>query len=341
MSYPVDRPEASDSSAWVESPLQLLSVIEARSVGVLPDHVGIRMRRGVPGLEQTRDVLHPYLPLTAAETAAAPCPPSGTAGTWAIGDAFSGRVQRALLKAPANRIVIVDDGLATWRLLRLLSARRALPLVRARARPGLSRIALGLYTAHVLRRAIHRGRLTVFTMLPVPDEMAEAVQGAGIRLVGHDFATLRGLPARAVPGQRRIVLGTALVNDGLIDRGAYLSWLADHYRTGPIAYHPHRREDREVLSHLEGQPNVKVVRPGVPVEVSLRGLGPGHTVITAPSTVLASLPHLVNGAEVRALKVPEHWWTRRAGPGLRADLLASVQAVPRSAAGGDKEGAGV
>src|SRR5690606_9489596 len=102
----------------------------------------------------------------------------------AVGDAFSGRVQLRWLTSVPGRVVVVDDGMATLRLLELLAAGPYRPLLRARARPGGLRAALGLAAAIRLRA----GGVTVFTALPVPPDLAAAVREAGVDLVRHEFA---------------------------------------------------------------------------------------------------------------------------------------------------------
>ncbi|MFD3684647.1 hypothetical protein ACFWTE_07490 [Nocardiopsis sp. NPDC058631] len=326
MSTQIRTNGAEHGSAWVESPLQLLSVTEARSAGLLFDDGQILLRPGVRGLAETAAELRRLFPHGTAPTSPARVPeaPANAAGVWAVGDAFSGRVQRALLSAPRCRIVIVDDGLATWHLIRLLSSAGPRPLLRARVCADPVRAALGTAAALRLRRDARQGRLTVFTMLPVSAALRARAEAAGVHVVRHGFGMLRSLPGQGTPSEHRIVLGTALVADGLVHRATYLSWLAAQSVSGPLAYYPHRREDPEVLTFLDCHPRIRVVEPGIPVELSLRGLGPEHTVLAPPSTALVSLRTLVRGASVRAVGVPEHWWTRRARPGLRADLSASA-----------------
>lgn len=318
---------ASTGTAWVESPLQLLSVAEAHASGQLFEDGQILLRPGARGLAETAAELRRLFPANTALTspARAPEPPATADGVWAIGDVFSGQVQRALLAAPRCRIVVVDDGLATWHLIRLLSSVVPRPLLRARARKSPLRAVLGAAVALRLRQAARWGRLSVFTMLPMDPALAARAEAMGVRIVRHGFGMLRSLPDQAVPSERRIVLGTALVADGLVHRSNYLTWLDGQSLTGPLAYYPHRREDSEVLSFLDRHPRIRVIRPAIPVELSLRGLGPEHTVMAPPSTALVSLRTLAKGADIQAVSLPEHWWTKRARPTLRADLSASVE----------------
>ncbi|MCD0451163.1 hypothetical protein LO762_18445 [Actinocorallia sp. API 0066] len=307
--------------AWVESPLQLLSVLEARYAGVLGP-AAVRVRDGSAALaataaEATRLGLPPGVELVAARRAAV-----GRTG-WALGDAFSGQAQTALLRSPApRRLLLVDDGLATLHLLGLLCGPWRQPLVRARAQAGLPRRALGAVAGARLRALAADGRVTVFTGLPVPSAVMARAHRVGISVVRHDFPWLRSLPADPPPDERLVVLGTSLVANGLIDREAYVRWLRARASEEPFVYHPHRRESADVLDLLRADPRVRVRESGLPVELSLRGLTSWHRVVSLPSTALSSLRVLLggDGPVIEGVTVPSGWWTDRADASLRTHL---------------------
>ncbi|TDQ55559.1 hypothetical protein [Actinorugispora endophytica] len=317
------------AAAWVETPLQLLSVLEAHHTGGFARHTRVLPRSGSGALDAT----------VAAVTAAGlpdgvDVLPSGTTptlyrentDTWFVGDAFSGQVQRALLRGGVREYVVVDDGLATVHLLRLLTRRVAVPLERARVRSTPARLALGLATAVRLRAAARAGRLTVFTVLPLPDGLRRDAAAVGIRVVEHDFAWLRALPGAAAPAENRVVLGSAMVRDGLLHAGPYLDWVLGHASDEPVVYYPHRREDARTLEPLNADPRIRVASHGLPAELGLRGLRDRHRVVSLPSTAVTSLRVLLgrHGVAVEAAEVPESWWTGQAAPGLRAHLSIFV-----------------
>ncbi|GII77263.1 hypothetical protein Sru01_22450 [Sphaerisporangium rufum] len=314
--------EQGSAVAWVESPLQLLCAVEARHAGLLGPGVRVLARAGLPALNTTGAELA-ALGLPAGltiETAGALRPPRRA--TWVLGDAFSGRAQLAALVAAPARTVVVDDGLATVRLLELLTSRPGTPLVRARAVPSRPRRMLGAAAGLRLRAAARAGRLTFFTALPVPAPLAAAVRATGAELVRHDFPWLRGRPAAGHPrpAESTVVLGTSLVRDGLIHRDRYLSWL---FALGvPLAYYPHRREDPRDLEKVRAHPGVTVYDGRAPVEMTLRGLGPGQRVLSLPSTAVTSLRVLLagRGVPVQAVEVPDDWWTASAPGSLRSHL---------------------
>ncbi|WP_203947334.1 hypothetical protein, partial [Planotetraspora thailandica] len=306
--------EHGSAIAWVESPLQLLCVIEAHHAGLLGAVTRVVPRAGLPALRLTRRALS-SLDLPAGLTFEEPAGRMPKPGrTWAVGDAFSGRVQFALVTANPGRTVLVDDGLATIHLLELLSQRR--PLLRARVKAGIGRAVLGATAGFRLRG----NRLTVFTALPVPDDLAHAVRNTGTRLVRHDFAWLRSQPCEQPPSERTVVLGTSLVRNGLIHRDYYLDWLQSIGE--PLGYYPHRREDPRDLERIAGIPGVNVHEAGVPVEITLRDLQPHQQVLSLPSTAVTSLRVLLSarGVSVETVKVPDDWWTDAAPPDLRTHL---------------------
>ncbi|GAA3137076.1 hypothetical protein GCM10010466_29880 [Planomonospora alba] len=307
----------------------MLCAVEAHHAGLLGPRTRVVPRAGLRPLAVTlRELRRLGLPdgLELAEPEP-DMPRPGRDPVWVMGDAFSGKVQLAWLTAFPRRVVVVDDGLATIRLLELLTGRPGAPLLRARAtgRPLRSalRTALGAAASLRLRAAARSGGLSVFTAMPVPAELAAAVRRTGAELVGHDFAWLRAQPLRGPrPAERTVVLGTSLVRNGLIDREHYLSWLAGLGSAGPIAYFPHRREDPDDLARVRRQPGITVYEGGGPAEMTLRGLAAEQRVISLPSTAVTSLRVLLaaRGVPVETVDVPDEWWTARAAPSLRSHL---------------------
>ncbi|MGW6505503.1 hypothetical protein [Nonomuraea angiospora] len=305
------------ASAWVESPLQMLCAVEAHHAGVLGPETVVVPRAGLRPLKATRRELR-SLGLPDGLELAEPLERMPRR-VQAVGDAFSGRVQLRWLTSRPGRIVIVDDGLATLRLLELLAAGPYRPLLRARAQPTKLRSALGLAAALRLRLS----DVSVFTALPVDEALAEGVRRAGINLVRHQFAWLRAQPPSAEgPAERTVVLGTSLVRNGLVHRDHYLRWLTELAAQEPLAYYPHRREDPVDVALIRERPGITVHDVGAPAELTLRGLDASQRVLSLPSTAITSLRVLLSprGVAVEPVHVPEDWWTSRAAPALRSHL---------------------
>ncbi|MEU8356501.1 hypothetical protein AB0C27_10880 [Nonomuraea sp. NPDC048882] len=305
------------ASAWVESPLQMLCAVEAHHAGLLGPATAVVPRAGLRPLKATRRELR-ALGLPDGLELAEPRERMPRR-VQAVGDAFSGRVQLRWLASGPGRIVIVDDGLATLRLLELLAAGPHRPLLRARARSTNVRALLGLAAAVRLRLS----EVAVFTALPVDERLEAAVRRAGVDLVRHDFAWLRAQPPSAEgPAERTVVLGTSLVRNGLVHRDHYLRWLTDLATREPLAYYPHRREDPVDVALIRERPGITVHDAGAPAELTLRGLDPGQRVLSLPSTAITSLRVLLSprGVAVEPVDVPDDWWTSRAAPALRSHL---------------------
>ncbi|WP_246266637.1 hypothetical protein [Nonomuraea typhae] len=301
----------------MESPLQMLCAVEAHHAGLLGERTVIVPRARQRALVATRRELA-GLDLPDGLELARPSEKMPRP-VQVVGDAFSGRVQLRWLTSRPGHIVIVDDGLATLRLLELLAAGPYRPLLRARHKAGTLRKVLGAATALRLAGA----KASVFTALPVKDELATAVRGRGFELVSHEFDWLRAQPLRSpIPAERTVVLGTSLVRNGLVHRERYLRWLTELAASEPVAYFPHRREDPVDVAEIRERPGITVHDAGVPAELTLRGLDSGHRVLSLPSTAITSLRVLLGtrGVAVEPVEVPDDWWTSRAEPALRSHL---------------------
>ncbi|MEO3867793.1 hypothetical protein ABGB18_03075 [Nonomuraea sp. B12E4] len=305
------------ASAWVESPLQMLCAVEAHHAGLLGPTTAVVPRAGLRPLKATRRELG-ALGLPDGLVLAEPRERMPRR-VQAVGDAFSGKVQLRWLVSNPGRIIVVDDGLATIRLLELLAGGPYKPLLRARATPTKLRSALGLAAALRLRLS----KVSIFTALAVDDKLAEAVRQAGVNLVRHDFSWLRAQPPSTEgPAERTVVLGTSLVRNGLVHREHYLRWLTELAAREPLAYYPHRREDPVDVALIRERPGITVHDAGAPAELTLRGLDPGQRVLSLPSTAITSLRVLLSprGVAVEPVDVPDDWWTSRAAPALRSHL---------------------
>lgn len=327
----VQRPRSGTAEVWVESPLQMLSAIEAHGAGLLGRRTTIHPRGGTAGMDTTLRTLMNQAPLGVGfgETGLR-VPPARRRGVnrWVTGDAFSGRIQRELMgPVRADEVVIIDDGLATLKLLATLTSDRPVPLVRPRTARSATRTALGLAAWHRLRSLARRGRLMALTALPVTADVEEAFRDLGGHLEHHRFEWLATQPVAEQFAEPTIVVGSALAADGLIDPRPYLHWVTGQTQDGPVGYFPHRREEPAFLERLAEHPLVTVHPHTIPVEMRLRGLRQGQSVRALPSTVLPSLRLLLGPNRVRIIgqPVPGTWWTPVASEALRAHLSSSLE----------------
>nr|WP_284288361.1 DUF6716 putative glycosyltransferase [Angustibacter aerolatus] len=201
------------TSAWVESPLRLLSVLEAHHAGRLGERTDVVPRGDVATLGPTVRHLRQARPAERAAGAR-----RGHHRPAARGRAL-GRRRRVLRTGAARAwrstgrasLVVVDDGRATLHLLDLLVAPAGTPLLRARARVNAARRLLGSVAAARLRRAAQDGRLTVVTAYDVDVALRLQARGHGRAPAP---APLRVAARAAAPGRARAAHGGARQRDG-------------------------------------------------------------------------------------------------------------------------------
>jgi hypothetical protein len=298
------------AAAWVESPLQLLGVLEHAALSAADDPIAIVPRGGDAQLERTAALLDALLQADEHQRSAAGAAvsirldrrimPRGMfrADTpWIIGDAYSGLVQQRLDAVAPSHLTIVDDGAITRRLARQLHDGE--PLLRPIG-PRLFRSArerLASRTTALLRRLAAEGRLRVTTYLDDDDPAPGRLRAIGAEVVTHRFDRVRalGMRAAAVPPETRVVLGSAGVADGLASPATALERLATLAAQGPIAYFPHRREPRWFLRVAGRQRNVRVMPAVLPIELVLAGTPRPLAIVSPPSTAAETLPIVLRG----------------------------------------------
>jgi len=334
------RPRHETIDALVESPLQLLSAIEAHAAGLGGTPTRVQVRSDVPALARTLDALAAAgLPedlvtsLRAPRAALSPfCAPDRM-----VGDAFSGLFQASLLTRRTRSLVVVDDGLATLHLARLLVDGGTLLRAGVAASPRRVRLA-GLAARRLARLAAH-DRLTLFTALPVADALAADLAVRGVRLERNRFAWLRGRTVAEPPAEPTVVVGSALAANGLVAPEPYLAWVIGHAARGPLRYIPHRRSDPDVLRALAETPGITVDESVVPIELRLAGMRAGQQVLSLPSTAAVLLASILTprGVSVEAFAVPDDWWADQVSGARRAYLQSAVPLVAAARAEAERE----
>lgn len=325
----VPRPRFGTAHVWVESPLQLLSAVETHAAGLLGTDIRIVPRLGMP-LEATTQALLNHAPggVRFEPAARRPPLPKSPADRFVTGDAYSGKVQRALMAGvKAKEIVIIDDGMATLALIKQLISEDPLPLVRARTRNSAARLAMGLACWHRLRQLGREGRLLIVSALQVDAVSRQRMAELGIKFAQHKFEWLATQPVAERFTEPTLLIGSAMVADQLIHEEPYLQWVRDIADEGPVAYFPHRRETPELLEKIAQHGQVVLKEHTVPIEMRLRVLRPGQEIRALPSTVIPSL-RLLLGPDARYLypqAVHENWWTAGTPRELREHLSSSLK----------------
>jgi hypothetical protein len=266
---------AGTASAWVESPLQLLCVVEwafARSVAVriVPRSGAVQLQPTIARLRQIG------LPDGVVIESARALPAFGS-DHWIIGDAFSGMARSALALRMPQRLTIVDDGRATLQLPPVLAGSAAL----SRSTDAAPARAMAELASSRLRHLDATGALEIFSYyaLDLPARTRN----------GFHWLRSRGLASTA---PARIFLGSASVVDGLMDERAYLALVAG---SAPASYFPHRREALSTLQKVAALPGIEVDDRALPIELVLAGAREAH-IVSMPSSAVETLRIILLGS---------------------------------------------
>ncbi|MFE5740911.1 hypothetical protein [Streptomyces celluloflavus] len=323
----------SGTLAFVESPVQLLNVLEwahaeqaaALTVVVLSPHDPMTRGQLRRMAELARDEGHTVRWEEARAGASAPLRTIGgltpllrRAHRVVIGDPFSRYVQLLLTLTRARELVVVDDGTATMEFVGQLA--RGERLVRwhrhGRGR-GVREVAFAPFSATARRRLTPEpdgGRRTV-SVFSVFGSLPEAPPG--VRVTANEFAWTRGRfgPPRLTRGTD--IVGTSLVETGVVDADRYLDAVrALAHAHGATRYFAHRRERTDKLHRLATETGLEVVRPDLPLELIARRGPIGRLVLSFPSTVVHTLPLALTGTgvTVAVCDVDPAWLTSKASP---------------------------
>ena len=314
-----------DSLALVESPTQLLNALEwahaagqgrARIVVLAPsDEHSLRQIAGVvaraSSLEVEIDVAHVRRRnLSGVRALVRVALAVRGAQRVVVGDPFSGMIQSLLPLSRVRELVVVDDGTATWEFADCIAAGR--PLERWRvAGTGPSR---GRRAARATRatRATQRFSpstkcsLTVFSCLP------SGAVPPGASLVTNDYAWTRGTWAASIDDTRTDIIGTSLVDTGVVDRESYVGAVANlASQLGALRYYAHRRESADVLAEIRSLRDVEVIHSQLPIELALTSGPVARRLVTFPSTAAYTLPIVLAGSGVRieVRRIEPSWFT--------------------------------
>ncbi|MFP3988359.1 hypothetical protein U9R90_12770 [Streptomyces sp. E11-3] len=244
-----------------------------------------------------------------------------------IGDPFSRYVQLLLTLTTARDLVVVDDGTATMEFIaQLASGERLVRWHRRGGRPGARDMVFAPFSASARRRLTPSGErnVEVFSSMPVEPP-------AGIEVTENDFSWTRARfePPRIAKGADMV--GTSLVETGVVDRDRYLEAVKRLARThGATRYFAHRREHPEKLHQLSTETGLEIVRPDLPLELVARRGPIGRTILSFPSTVVHTLPLALagTGVEVAVCDIDPAWLTDHASPRAQG-FLSGVTGTAR------------
>ncbi|MCH6162207.1 hypothetical protein [Streptomyces marispadix] len=174
-------------------------------------------------------------------------------------------------------------------------------------------------------------RVEIFSSMPV-DASDTRLREMGVAVTANDFAWTRSRfgPPRLTRGTD--LVGTSLVETGVVDLERYLEGVAALARThGATRYFAHRRESSEKLHRVKSATGLEIVRPDLPLELVARRGPIGRTVVSFPSTVVHTLPLALAGTpvSVAVCEVDRTWFTPAASPRAEGFLTGVTDSARR------------
>ncbi len=329
--------------ALVESPAQLLNVIEwafqhgadqqTRLAVLPPRDVTTRLQ-----LEAMVDLAHEaglaatwYEPRKSAASLVAVAwelfPKLTKAERLVVGDPFSRFVQAVLPLADVAEVVVVDDGTATISFIEQLA--RGDRLSRWHLAERGRDVVIDLLSEHArdfFTPSERDGRsIEVFTAMPVRVP-------SGMRQTTNTFAWSRDRFGPPVVTDTADVIGTSLVETGVVDADRYLAGvIAVTERFGAGRYFAHRRESDAKLATIAARTGLTILRPDVPLEIVVRRGPVSALMISYPSTVMHTLPLVLVDipVELAVADVPTGWLAPGA-PLAAGDFLEHVTTTAKN-----------
>jgi hypothetical protein len=114
---------------------------------------------------------------------------------------------------------------------------------------------------------------------------------------GYSWTRRRYGPPQVLPGVD--LVGTSLAETGLVSVNRYIAEVATlAHEYGIDRYLAHRREDAAKLARIAEVAGVEIVSPTLPLELALRSGPVARTVVSFPSTVVHTLPTVLEGTGV-------------------------------------------
>jgi hypothetical protein len=322
--------------ALVESATQLLNVAEWAfasgeaadlRIDVLAprDQETVRQIRRVGELIRELDVEVRLLPVRSrsAEAGLATARVArdvATASQLVLGDPFSRFVQTLLPMSPADHVVLVDDGTATWEFVRCIDEGR--PMVRWQV-PLDGAEQRATRATRLLSPGMRR-RITVFSCLG-------GAHPVGATALANNYAWARSWRRPEIVENEVDVLGVSLVDTGVIQREDYLRAVRRlATRHGRLRYIAHRRESTGLVGEIAAMPGVRVSRNDLPVELALRQGPVARHIVAFPSTAAHTLPVVLSdlGLRIEVRPVDPAWFRPETTPHARAFVERIAHEAP-------------
>jgi hypothetical protein len=310
-----------DALALVESPVQLLHVLEWRHQH---EAIGVRVAILAPRASIDRNQLSAVKAVAEASgvhvtwlnprgVEGAPVRAwldlrrqTADAGMLVIGDPFSGLIQSILPAVNSAPVTVVDDGTSTIDFADLLRGRR--PLLRWAARPNaVARVLRRPLAARANRfyRAPSSKALELFTVMPVNPPASAAVHHHTYEWTRQRFGSPK------IEGDLTVV-GSSLVETGILDRGAYVEAVrnqAAHVGAKGGYYVAHRRETPDKLAEIAAKTRLTIIQAQMPLEIELPRTSVANRVVCFPSTPAYTLPLVLRDSDIsfKVVRIEPEW----------------------------------
>lgn len=275
--------------ALVEGADQLLDVLELAHTSRGDDDLGVlRVAVLAPSLGRAREQLRATVALarreglevgwheprsggaSVARTVRCLLDELGPTRRLVVADPFSGVPQVLVSLVRPTHLTVVDDGSATVELVSHLAGLR------------------------LRRRTEPEPRLRVFTAVPL-----RGPEPADVEVRRNTYAWLRARWPRPEVRPYADLVGAPLVEAGEVDAATYLAAVDRLVRLeGVTRYLAHRGESDAKLERVRGL-GVDVVRPVLPLAVTLRSGPVGESVIAIGALGVHALPVVLAGSGVR------------------------------------------
>jgi hypothetical protein len=302
----------------VESPLQLLSAIEAAGYfGSAHNELILIRNRHPVNVRQMRQILstspvsfHVRAEISTHQTKALyyelfrllRSMRRSRYSRVFVGDFNCGYMRVFGANVPAEHVCLLDDGIAALYMEDLLTEQKSW---RASVRGLLAR-GLGF------RPELNLADCDVFSFFPRASESPK-------EWICHSFSRLRErLKLQTVAPSLHLVVGQGgLVDQGFLEERVYFDLLRGLTAglKGEILYAPHRHEDRARVARIAEQLAFKIKDFDQPIELALAQMAPCPATVSAfMSTALFSIKTVYPELRVRFLPLEGSYLLRRQGP---------------------------
>jgi len=301
--------------ALISSPLQALTLIEAVHLAIIDTPLILASSNLTLDATTTEELAS----VGELRTAKAITYRALFATRWLVlGDPYSRLGQLALNARRCQRVLVLEDGAATYRAIEQLHT--GTPMQRA----GDKRIK------PTRRQMAAQNRLS---RLNGPDQLTwilhrtPGIESASV--VTHRFDHLRSTAYVAHPGITRVVAGSALSHDGHVQPATYLNWLDAVFALGgPTLFKPHRREPASSFGLAEAA-GIHIDTTPEPIERLIHGMRDVVDLHTLPSTPALTCRAVRPGLTVHIAPLGE-WWNRGTPSGV-VELAETVRQLASSA----------